>query len=89
MTQLWKQLKRWNLPLVTRIGLAMPLLLVLAALLLLVRSSDLAARCHLVAWSAMEVARAAAVGQHGPSGVGKPGACANTAAVLAGCAARP
>lgn len=36
MTQLWKQLKRWNLPLVTRIGLAMPLLLVLAALLLLV-----------------------------------------------------
>ncbi|MGC7836922.1 type VI secretion system membrane subunit TssM [Pseudomonas wayambapalatensis] len=36
MKQLWKQLKRRGLPLVTRIGLAMPLLLVLAAVLMLV-----------------------------------------------------
>ncbi|MGN8258678.1 type VI secretion system membrane subunit TssM [Pseudomonas sp. SMSB3] len=36
MNQLWKHLKRWGLPLVTRIGLAMPLLLGLGAVLLLV-----------------------------------------------------
>lgn len=36
MKQLWTQLKRRGLPLVTRIGLAMPLLLVLAAVLMLV-----------------------------------------------------
>ncbi|WP_028696496.1 type VI secretion system membrane subunit TssM [Pseudomonas cremoricolorata] len=36
MNQLWKPLKRWGLPLLTRIGLAMPLLLVLGALLMLV-----------------------------------------------------
>ncbi|MFJ4387578.1 type VI secretion system membrane subunit TssM [Pseudomonas sp. NPDC089408] len=36
MNQLWKLLKRWGLPLVTRIGLAMPLLLGLGAVLILV-----------------------------------------------------
>jgi len=36
MNQLWKHLKRWGLPLVTRIGLAMPLLLGLGAALILV-----------------------------------------------------
>lgn len=36
MKQLWTQLKRWGLPLVTRIGLAMPLLLALGAVLMLV-----------------------------------------------------
>ena len=36
MNQLWKHLKRWGLPLVTRIGLAMPLLLGLGAALMLV-----------------------------------------------------
>ncbi|MCO7519022.1 MULTISPECIES: type VI secretion system membrane subunit TssM [unclassified Pseudomonas] len=36
MNQLWKHLKRWGLPLVTRIGLAMPLLLGLGAALVLV-----------------------------------------------------
>lgn len=35
MNQLWKHLKRWGLPLVTRIGLAMPLLLGLGAALML------------------------------------------------------
>ncbi|MFA7894668.1 type VI secretion system membrane subunit TssM [Pseudomonas putida] len=36
MNQLWKHIKRWGLPLVTRIGMAMPLLLVLGAVLMLV-----------------------------------------------------
>ena len=36
MNQLWKHLKRWGLPLVARIGLAMPLLLGLGAALMLV-----------------------------------------------------
>lgn len=36
MKQLWTQLKRWGLPLVTRIGLVMPLLLALGAVLMLV-----------------------------------------------------
>ena len=36
MNQLWKLLKRWGLPLMTRIGLAMPLLLVLGTVLMLV-----------------------------------------------------
>lgn len=36
MNQLWKLLKRWGLPLMTRIGLAMPLLLVLGTMLMLV-----------------------------------------------------
>jgi type VI secretion system protein ImpL len=36
MNQLWTLLKRWGLPLVTRIGLAMPLLLVLGTVLMLV-----------------------------------------------------
>lgn len=36
MNQLWKHLKRWGLPLVARIGLAMPLLLGLSAALMLV-----------------------------------------------------
>lgn len=36
MNQLWKHLKRWGLPLVNRIGLAMPLLLGLGAALMLV-----------------------------------------------------
>lgn len=36
MNQLWKHLKRWGLSLVTRIGMAMPLLLVLGAVLMLV-----------------------------------------------------
>lgn len=36
MNPLWKHLKRWGLPWVTRIGLAMPLLLVLGAVLMLV-----------------------------------------------------
>ncbi|WP_449432109.1 type VI secretion system membrane subunit TssM [Pseudomonas putida] len=36
MNQLWQHLKRWGLPLMTRIGLAMPLLLALGAALLLV-----------------------------------------------------
>jgi len=35
MNQIWTQLKRWGLPWVTRIGLAMPLLLGLGALLML------------------------------------------------------
>ncbi|PMZ99059.1 MULTISPECIES: type VI secretion system membrane subunit TssM [unclassified Pseudomonas] len=35
MNQLWKLLKRWGLPLMTRIGLAMPLLLVLGTVLML------------------------------------------------------
>ncbi|MFJ4347711.1 type VI secretion system membrane subunit TssM [Pseudomonas sp. NPDC089401] len=36
MNQLWKHLKRWGLPLVTRIGLAMPVLLGLGAALMLI-----------------------------------------------------
>lgn len=36
MNQRWKHLKRWGLPLVTRIGLAMPLLLGMGAALMLV-----------------------------------------------------
>lgn len=36
MNQLWKYLKRWGWPLMTRIGLAMPLLLGLGAVLMLV-----------------------------------------------------
>lgn len=36
MNQRWKLLKRWGLPLVTRIGLAMPLLLVLGTVLMLI-----------------------------------------------------
>ena len=36
MNQLWKHLKRWGLPLMSRIGLAMPLLLGLGAALMLV-----------------------------------------------------
>lgn len=36
MNQIWTQLKRWGLPWVTRIGLALPLLLGLGALLMLV-----------------------------------------------------
>ena len=36
MNQIWTQLKRWGLPLVTRLGLALPLLLGLGALLMLV-----------------------------------------------------
>ncbi|MFJ2983589.1 MULTISPECIES: type VI secretion system membrane subunit TssM [unclassified Pseudomonas] len=36
MSQLWTLFKRWGLPLVTRVGLAMPLLLGLGALLMLV-----------------------------------------------------
>ncbi|MFJ4453967.1 type VI secretion system membrane subunit TssM [Pseudomonas sp. NPDC089392] len=36
MNPLWKQLKRWGLPLANRIGLAMPLLLALGVVLLLV-----------------------------------------------------
>ncbi|WP_087500840.1 type VI secretion system membrane subunit TssM [Pseudomonas sp. SID14000] len=36
MNPLWKQLKRWGLPLVTRIGLAMPMLLGLGAVLMLI-----------------------------------------------------
>ena len=36
MNPLWKLLKRWGLPLVTRVGLAMPLLLVVGAVLMLV-----------------------------------------------------
>jgi type VI secretion system protein ImpL len=36
MNQLWTLLKRWGLPLVTRIGLAMPLLLALGTVLMLV-----------------------------------------------------
>ncbi|MGB8975079.1 MAG: hypothetical protein WCC62_21355, partial [Pseudomonas capeferrum] len=36
MNQLWKQLKRWGLPVATRIGLALPLLLAIGAALMLV-----------------------------------------------------
>ena len=36
MNQMWKHLKRWGLPLLARIGLAMPLLLGLGAALMLV-----------------------------------------------------
>lgn len=36
MNQIWTQLKRWGWPWVTRIGLALPLLLGLGALLMLV-----------------------------------------------------
>lgn len=36
MNQLWKHLKRWGLPLLTRLGLAMPLLLGLGGALLLI-----------------------------------------------------
>jgi type VI secretion system protein ImpL len=36
MNQLWKQLKRWGLPMVSRIGLALPLLLVLGTVLMLI-----------------------------------------------------
>ncbi len=36
MNQIWKQLRRWGLPMATRIGLALPLLLGLGAVLMLV-----------------------------------------------------
>jgi type VI secretion system protein ImpL len=36
MNPLWKQLKRWGIPLISRIGLAMPLLLGLGAVLMLI-----------------------------------------------------